>query len=167
MVDESGLKRGSAAHTVTFYSTFSIPLTFYINLVEWPWCCGLLHQISADISVRYGHFLTRMDTHLRSVSFDRRLAMMLHWLSNAGSFQQLALLSGVGKCTAVDVVHCTIRAFKTHLVQSGGVLSPPFSYGLFARHLFFFGGYSEPVLSWVQVVDKSLSSTAPSNVSDS
>ncbi|XP_065191888.1 uncharacterized protein LOC135822976 [Sycon ciliatum] len=61
--------------------------------------------------------LTKQDTHLRKcVPSCKRLAITLHWFAHAPSFSQLALLYGVGKTTAVHIVHETAAVFKAALV---------------------------------------------------
>ncbi|XP_065189551.1 uncharacterized protein LOC135820166 [Sycon ciliatum] len=69
------------------------------------------------LHVLVGNSLTRQDTHMRkSVSSSKRLAITLHWFAHAPSYAQLALLYGVGKTTAVHIVHDTVNVFVTELV---------------------------------------------------
>ena len=66
---------------------------------------------------KYGQALQRMNTRLRlSIPSDKRLALTLHWLAHGLSFQQLASLYAVGKSTAVNIVHSTIKVLKRDLV---------------------------------------------------
>ena len=51
------------------------------------------------------------------VASDKRLAMTLHYLAQRITFALLALMYGVGKSTAVRVVHDTIASLKQHMVN--------------------------------------------------
>ena len=65
----------------------------------------------------YGHGLERKHTNMRSpLPSEKRLAITLHWLAHGLSFQQLALMYGIGKSTAVNVVHSTIEHLLEKLV---------------------------------------------------
>ncbi len=67
---------------------------------------------------RYGHLLQRQSTIMRDpVPSDKRLAITLHFLAHGLSFSQLALLYGVGKSTAISIVHATVTVFMEHLVK--------------------------------------------------
>ena len=71
------------------------------------------------LHAEYGEGLERENTHMRrAVSSEKRLAMTLHWLAHSLPVQQLALLYGVGKSTAVSIVHDTIEHLQTQLVPN-------------------------------------------------
>ena len=52
------------------------------------------------------------------MSSDKRLACTLHWLAHGVSFNELGLLYGIGKSTAVAVVHDTVSVLKERLVKA-------------------------------------------------
>ena len=67
---------------------------------------------------KYGHLLERQVTRFRApVASDKRLAMTLRYFAQGITFAQLALMYGVGKSTAVLVVHDTIANLKQHMVN--------------------------------------------------
>ena len=66
---------------------------------------------------KYGYLLERQVTQFRHpIPTDKRLAITLHFLAQGLSFAQLALMYGVGKSTAVAVVHDTVKHLRAHLV---------------------------------------------------
>ena len=67
---------------------------------------------------QYGQLLDRQDTQMRkAVPSAKRLAMTLHWCAHCLTFSQLALMYGVGKSTAVAVVHDTIQVLQPKICK--------------------------------------------------
>ena len=65
-----------------------------------------------------GGWLERSVTHYRlPVSSAKRLSITLHWIAHGLSMAQLALIYGIGKSTAVAIVHDTISVLKKQLAN--------------------------------------------------
>ena len=55
---------------------------------------------------RYGVLLKKEETRLRRpVPYQKRFAILLHWLAHLLMFAQVAALYGIAKSTAVAIVH--------------------------------------------------------------
>ena len=54
----------------------------------------------------------------KAVPQEKRMVIVLYWLAHAPSFSTLAGLFGIGKATAVSIVHTGVQALRHHMVPS-------------------------------------------------
>ena len=91
--------------------TGKIPSTF--NILE----CQ--RESSTRFVNLYAYFFRREDTGFRkAVPQEKRMAIVLYWLAHAPSFSTLTALFGIGKATALSIVHTGVQALRRHMVSS-------------------------------------------------
>ena len=74
---------------------------------------------------RSGWQMRKQNTCIRSpVPFQKRFAIVIHWLAQDLSFTQLAQIYCVGKSTAVCIVHLGVSVLREHLVPDACVTCP-------------------------------------------
>ena len=66
----------------------------------------------------YGRYFVKKHTQLRQPIIPaKRIAIVLHWLAQASSFSELAVLYAIGKSTVVSIVHEGVMIFRARLVS--------------------------------------------------